>query len=214
MLNSNSHHRIHFFEKLAPHYDLLLDILTFGNYAKFLRKAVKVLAPKRGERVLDLCSGTGRVASWIFQAVGEEGEVTGMDLAQSMIDVAEKRYGKSGNLFFLRKDVTQAWEVKNHFDAIFTSFALHELPEKYRAGVLEQSYSALKGHGRMVIADVHPHPSGMAKFISIIFFLLFERRNLSFFSFPQNEALRKAGFRKVRTFPILGSIFQITLAQR
>ncbi|MBM4305758.1 MAG: methyltransferase type 11, partial [Deltaproteobacteria bacterium] len=69
------HPRKDIFEKIAPYYDLLLDILTFGNYAKFLRKAVKVLGPKRGEKNLDLCSGTGRVASWIVQAVGEEGEV-------------------------------------------------------------------------------------------------------------------------------------------
>jgi SAM-dependent methyltransferase len=76
------HPRKDIFEKIAPHYDLLLGILTFGNYAKFLRKAVKVLGPKRDEKILDLCSGTGRVASWILQAVGEEGEVTGMDITQ------------------------------------------------------------------------------------------------------------------------------------
>ena len=66
----------------------------------------------------------------------------------------------------------------------------------------------------MVIADFHPQPLGMAKFFSLIFFKLFERRNISFLSFPQNETLKRAGFRKVRTFPVLGSVFQITLAQR
>ncbi len=171
------------FEKIAPHYDLLLDILTFGNYAKFLRKAVKVLGPKRGEKILDLCSGTGRVASWILQAVGEKGEVTGMDITQSMIDVAKERYGKSGNLIFLKKDVTQPWEYQNHFDGIFTSFALHELPEKYRLGVLEQSYSALKGKGRMVIADFNPQVSGIARMISLAFFKLFDRILVLFYLF-------------------------------
>jgi demethylmenaquinone methyltransferase/2-methoxy-6-polyprenyl-1,4-benzoquinol methylase len=202
------------FEKIAPHYDLLLDILTFGNYAKFLRKAVKVLGPKRGEKILDLCSGTGRVASWILQAVGEKGEVTGMDITQSMIDVAKERYGKSGNLIFLKKDVTQPWEYQNHFDGIFTSFALHELPEKYRLGVLEQSYSALKGKGRMVIADFNPHVSGIARMISLAFFKLFERGNLNYFDFDQNESLKKVGFKKIKTFSISGGILQITFAHK
>jgi len=208
------HHRTDIFEKLAPYYDLLLDILTFGNYAKFLRKAVKVLGPERGEKILDLCSGTGRVASWILQAVGEKGEVTGMDITQSMIDVARNRYGGSGNLIFLQKDVTQLWEYQNHFDGIFTSFSLHELPEKYRLGVLEQSYSALKGKGRMVIADFNPHVSGKARTISLTFFKLFERGNLNFFGFNQNETLKKVGFKKVKTFSISAGILQITLAHK
>jgi demethylmenaquinone methyltransferase/2-methoxy-6-polyprenyl-1,4-benzoquinol methylase len=208
------HPRKDIFEKIAPHYDLLLDILTFGNYAKFLRKAVKVLGPKRGEKILDLCSGTGRAASWILQAVGEKGEVTGMDITQSMIDVAKERYGKSGNLIFLKKDVTQPWEYQNHFDGIFTSFALHELPEKYRLGVLEQSYSALKGKGRMVIADFNPHVLGTARIISLLFFNLFERGNLNFFDFNQNETFKKVGFKKIKTFSISGGILQITLARK
>ena len=208
------HPRKDIFEKIAPHYDLLLDILTFGNYAKFLRKAVKVLGPKRDEKILDLCSGTGRAASWILWAVGEEGEVTGMDITQSMIDVAKERYGKSGNLIFLQKDVTQPWEYQNHFDGIFTSFALHELPEKYRLSVLEQSYSALKGKGRMVIADFNPHVLGTARIISLIFFKLFERGNLNFFDFNQNESLKKVGFKKVKTFSISAGILQITLAHK
>jgi demethylmenaquinone methyltransferase/2-methoxy-6-polyprenyl-1,4-benzoquinol methylase len=208
------HPRKDIFEKIAPHYDLLLNILTFGNYAKFLRKAVKVLGPKRGEKILDLCSGTGRVASWILQAVGEKGEVTGMDITQSMIDVAKERYGKSGNFIFLQKDVTQPWEYQDHFDGIFTSFALHELPDKYRLGVLEQSYSALKGKGRMVIADFNPHVSGIAKMISLAFFKLFERGNLNFFDFNQNETLKKVGFKKIKTFSISGGILQITFARK
>ena len=207
-------HRIDIFEKVAPYYDLLLGILTFGNYAKFLRKVVKILAPKKGEKILDLCSGTGRAASWILQAVGEKGEVTGMDITQSMIDVAKERYGKSGNLIFLKKDVTQPWEYQNHFDGIFTSFALHELSEKYRLGVLEQSYSALKGKGRMVIADFNPQVSGIAQMISLAFFKLFERGNLNFFDFNQNETLKKVGFKKIKTFSISGGILQITLARK
>lgn len=187
---------------------------TIGNYAKFLSKAVKVLSPQRGEKILDLCSGTGRVSFWILQEVGEEGEVIGMDLAQRMIDVARERYGKSDKLVLLRKDVTQAWEYEDYFDGIFMSFALHELPEKYRLEVLKQSYSALKERGRMVIADFNPYVCGIARTFSLSFFNLFEKGNLTFFDFDQNEALKRAGFTKIRNFPITTDILQITLAQK
>ena len=144
--------------------------------------------------------------------MGDEGEVVGLDITENMVKVAEERYGGVRNLIFLQRDVTKPFGYKNYFDGIFTSFALHELPEKYRPGVLEKSYLALKEGGRMVIADFNPQLSGKSKTISLIFFKLFERDNLNFFSFDQNETLRKVGLKRIRTFPVLASVLQITLA--
>jgi demethylmenaquinone methyltransferase/2-methoxy-6-polyprenyl-1,4-benzoquinol methylase len=206
--------RIHFFEKTAPYYDLLIDILTFGMYARFLKKAVDVLDPKEGEKILDLCSGTGRAASWIAQAVGKDGEVVGMDVAKEMVEVSNDRYGKLGKLTFLQKDVTEPWDYRNYFEGILSTFSLHELPEPERLGAFEKSYFALKEKGRMVIADFNPQVSGWRKSILLAFFKLFEKENLNFFSVDQKEMLRKAGFKTIRTFLVLSKIFQITVAHK
>lgn len=207
-----THQRIHFFETIAPCYDLLLDIFTFGNYVSFLKRAVDILAPDQGENLLDLCSGTGRAASWMADAVGTEGKVIGMDLSKNMIEVARHRYGNSGHLIFLLQDVTQSWKYQDFFDGIFTSFSIHELPGKYREDVFRQSYLALKARGRMVIADFNPQVSGMARLLSLLFFKLFERRNLNFFDFQQNETLKRIGFKRIKTFSVFGGVLQITLA--
>jgi ubiquinone/menaquinone biosynthesis C-methylase UbiE len=207
-------HRLDFFGKSAPYYDTILDLLTFKQYAGFQKRAVEVLAPRSGEKILDLCSGTGRVASWIATDVGDAGEVVGLDITESMVKIAKKRYGGLRNMIFLQRDVTKPWEYQNYFDGIFTSFALHELPEKKRLGALEHSFRALKERGRMVIVDFNPQVSGRGKTILLAFFKLFERDNLNFFSFDQNELLKKVGFKKIETFPVLAGMFQITLAQR
>ena len=175
---------------------------------------MEVLAPQSGEKILDLCSGTGRVASWIAQAVGKEGEVVGMDISKRMVEVAKRRYGGLKKVVFLHKDVTKPWQYQNYFDGIFTSLAIHELPEKKRLGALEHSFRALKKKGRMVIADFNPKVSGIGKIIILAFFKLFERGNLSFLSFDQTEVLKKVGFKRIKTFPVLAGMFQITLAQR
>jgi demethylmenaquinone methyltransferase/2-methoxy-6-polyprenyl-1,4-benzoquinol methylase len=214
VLTLNTHQRIDFFGKSAPYYDIILDLLTFGQYAKFLKRGVEILAPQKGERILDLCSGTGRVASWMVQAVGDEGEVLGIDISKSMVDVAKKRYGGLKKVIFLNKDATKPWDYQNYFDGIFTSYALHELPEKKRLGALEHSCLALKEKGRMVIADFNPQVSGIGKAILLPFFKLFERDNLNFFWFDQNEMLKKVGFKKISNFPVLAGMFQITLAHR
>jgi len=207
-------HRIDFFEKSAPYYDTILNLLTFGQYPMFQKRAMEVLAPKPGEKILDLCSGTGRVASWMAHAVGSDGEVVGMDISKSMVGWSEKRYGGLNKVMFLCQDVTKPWEYQNYFDGIFTSFAIHELPEKKRLAAFEHSYLALKEKGRVLIADFNPQVSGNSKTISLIFFKLFERDNLNFFSFDQSEVLKKVGFKRIRTFPVWGNIFQITLAHR
>ena len=131
-----------------------------------------------------------------------------------MVEVAKRKYEGLKRVVFLNKDVTKPWEYQNYFDGIFTSYAIHELPEKKRLGVLEHSYLALKEKGRMVIADFNPQVSGIRKTILLAFFKLFERENLNFFSFDQNEVLKKVGFKKIRTFPVLGGIFQITLTHK
>ena len=211
---SKSHPRIDFFEKAAPYYDILIDFITFGFYVRFLKRAVEILSPKNGEKILDLCSGTGRVASWIARAVGGEGEVIGMDIAKSMVGVAKKRYGGLENLIFQQKDVTGSWEYQSRFDGIFISFALHELPEAERFGVLDKAYRALKEGGRLVMADFNPHASGIGKLILLPFFKLFERGNLNFFSFDQNKTLSEVGFRKTESISVLSKIVQITLAHK
>jgi len=211
-MSSDSYQRKDFFSKIAPYYDILLDLPTFGLYAKFLRKAIETLDPKKGEKILDLCLGTGRAASWMAQAVGEKGEVIGMDISKNMVEVARKRYGGLENVVFIQKDVTESWVYQNYFDGIFTSFALHELPESERSGALEQSYLALKERGRLVIAEFNPQISGMRKTLLLVFFKLFERENLNFFLFDQNEVLQRVGFKGIKVFPVLAGILQISLA--
>ena len=214
MLARDPFPRISFFEKSAPYYDLALDLLTFGQYAQFQKRAIKVLGPEKGEKILDLCSGTGRAASWMVTAVGDTGEVVGLDITESMVKVAKEGYGGIKNLVFLQRDVTKPFGYQSYFDGIFTSFSVHELPEARRLEALAHSYLALKEEGRMVIADFNPQVSGAGKAVLVVISKLFERENFNFFSFEQNEILKKEGFVEVETFPVLAGMFQITLAQK
>ncbi|NWF92184.1 MAG: class I SAM-dependent methyltransferase [Syntrophaceae bacterium] len=211
---SQDWNRVDFFEKIASSYDTILDLLSIGLYRRFLRKAVEILAPGKGERILDICSGTGRVASWMAQAVGSGGEIVGMDMAAGMVEVAKSRYGGLTNTLFLQKDVTEPWGYQNYFDGIFASFSLHEIGETERPRVIQQSFMALKEKGRMVIADFNPQLSGIRRILLLIFFKLFERENLDFLSLKLEEILERAGFRRIQTFPVLSGLFLITIVYR
>jgi ubiquinone/menaquinone biosynthesis C-methylase UbiE len=62
--------------------------LASGIADPFSRVLLEHAAPKRGERVLDLASGTGSVARQVAPIVGPEGAVIGIDVSPAMLDVA------------------------------------------------------------------------------------------------------------------------------
>jgi demethylmenaquinone methyltransferase/2-methoxy-6-polyprenyl-1,4-benzoquinol methylase len=213
-MSSDLNRRGALFSKVASNYDSFLDLVTFGTYAKFLKQAVRVLAPVKEERVLDLGSGTGRAAFWISQLVGEHGVVVGMDKAEGMVDSAKKQYGGSKSLVFIKQDMTRTWSYRNPFDGIFLSFSLHELPESGRKRTLEQSCQALSEKGRIVIADFNPQITGWKRALLQGFFQIFERPNRSFLNFRQKEVLREIGFQRIKFAYVLGGLLQITLAYK
>ena len=50
------------FEQIAPRYDQLNDLLSFGLHRLWKRQAVAWLQPRPGQQLLDLCCGTGDLA--------------------------------------------------------------------------------------------------------------------------------------------------------
>lgn len=86
---------------------------------------------RSGMRVLDLGSGTGYPALLAAQTVGATGIVTGIDLAEQMLDAARRKTVslKLSNTTFRTGDVTTLPYETASFDAVTTRFCLMFLPE-------------------------------------------------------------------------------------
>lgn len=133
-------------------------------------------APLRpGDRVLDLCCGTGLDAFLAADAVGDGGEVVGVDVADGMLaqlrarlEEEEKKQaalvgpGRRGRIKTVRHDVTdldglasEAGVERGSFDAILCSCAFVLLREPAR--VVAHWREFLKPGGVMVIDVTHEH---------------------------------------------------------
>jgi trans-aconitate methyltransferase len=100
-----------------------------------------LLAPKPGERILDLGCGTGQLTAKIADAGAS---VLGLDASPDMIGQARQNYPR---LQFKLEDAT-ATQFQSEFDAVFSNAALHWMLDA--AAVAKNIARALKPGGRFV----------------------------------------------------------------
>lgn len=108
---------------------------------RYGEELIKLLAPRAGERILDLGCGTGHLTNQIA-AVGAE--VIGIDKSTTMIEEARRLYP---NLRFELADATD-FHFDQPLDAVFSNAAIHWM--KDQASVARCIWEALKPGGRFV----------------------------------------------------------------
>src|SRR6187397_3108476 len=76
------------FGRIAPRYDLINDLQSFGLHRLWKRRVVRMARILPNQKALDVCCGTGDIA---FNLAKAGAEVVGLDFTQSMLNVAERR---------------------------------------------------------------------------------------------------------------------------
>lgn len=111
-------------------------VYTYGQ------SLVELLAPKSGERILDIGCGSGQLTATIAESGAE---VFGIDNAASMIEDAQQRYP---DITFGVKDASNFY-FDQKFDALFSNAALHWVSDQ--AGAAQCMYENLRKGGRLVL---------------------------------------------------------------
>jgi len=141
------------FAAIAPRYDLINDLQSFGLHRIWKHRLVKLAAPKPGLKALDVCCGTGDVA---FALAGRGAEVTGLDFSEPMLAVARKREGRSPKSEvrspkFLRGDAQHIPFPDQSFDVVTVSYGLRNL-SSWEQG-LSEMWRVAKPEGRLLVLD-------------------------------------------------------------
>ena len=63
------------FDSVAPKYDLMNDVLSFGMHRLWKRYAIRKADVARGMKILDLAAGTADLSLKFAELVGRDGEV-------------------------------------------------------------------------------------------------------------------------------------------
>ena len=108
---------------------------------RFGESLVELLAPRSGERILDLGCGPGQLTN----KIAEHGAtVVGLDSSPEMIGQARQNFPK---LHFVLRNAT-ALEFEDEFDAIFSNAALHWILDA--EALAKGMFRALRNGGRLV----------------------------------------------------------------
>ena len=93
------------FARVAPRYDLVNAIMTFGRHRAWKRKAARLSGLGTGDCVLDIGCGTGDLMLAANEVVGRKGLAVGVDICEPMLRAAVERHPElSGRVVLARAE--------------------------------------------------------------------------------------------------------------
>lgn len=121
-----------------------------GIRASLTDKMIEMLTLKGGELILDLATGTGRVARPLSKAM-KSGQIIGVDQAFAMLDVGHQHKDPIEHYLQSAGEADKLPFKSNTFDRAFVSFSLHHFGNA--DGVVSEVLRVLKPAGRFVVLD-------------------------------------------------------------
>jgi demethylmenaquinone methyltransferase/2-methoxy-6-polyprenyl-1,4-benzoquinol methylase len=145
---------IQHFNSVARHYDFMNTLLSFGIHYAWKRAAVRMLKLAPGDRILDVCGGTGDLAILAARSVGPAGRVIIYDINRAMIqagmhkvidtDLANRLGHIQGNAEFISFP-------DRHFDTAMVGFGIRNVTHMKKG--FEEMYRVLKPGGKLMCLE-------------------------------------------------------------
>src|SRR5215212_1351847 len=100
-------------------------------WGRYGRQTVERLQLAPGERVLDVCCGSGASAIPAAEIVGPSGSVVGVDLAENLLALARSKAKARGlnNIEFRSGDMTQLPFAEDSFNVVVCVFGIFFVPD-------------------------------------------------------------------------------------
>lgn len=146
-------------KKTAHAYNTAADLFdhpanTF--WSRFGNNTIERLGLREGDRVLDVCSGTGASALPDARKVGPDGQVVAVDLAEKLLARAAKKAKADGleNLEFRVDDMLALGYPDGYFNAVVCVFGIFFVPDM--AGTIKELWRQIRPGGQLAITTWGP----------------------------------------------------------
>ncbi len=142
------------FDSVAHVYDAMNSLLSFGIHHAWKRASVRMLGLRPGERVLDVCGGTGDLARLAARRTGPRGRVVIYDINRAMIAAGRPKLAGSPLADRIRHVQGDAEEIAfpaGSFDAVMVGFGIRNVTHM-RRGFAEMNRVLVPG-GRLLCLE-------------------------------------------------------------
>ncbi len=133
-----------FWDRVAWVYDIFANIINRKANRKLCAVAESFLLPE--DEVLECACGTGLLSGVIARKCKS---LTATDFSEKMLQRAEKKYRKYGNVKFEQANILQLAYPDEAFDVVVAANVIHLLEEPYKA--LRELDRVCRRGGRMII---------------------------------------------------------------
>jgi demethylmenaquinone methyltransferase / 2-methoxy-6-polyprenyl-1,4-benzoquinol methylase len=142
------------FDRIARKYDLMNTLLSFGIHYLWKRTAIKLLGLAPGERVLDVCGGTGDLSVSAVKRVGPAGRVILYDINRAMIDAGRGKFtnGKARkHILCVQGDAERISFPSESFDVVMVGFGIRNVTHMDEG--FREMHRVLKPGGRFMCLE-------------------------------------------------------------
>lgn len=140
------------FDAIAPRYDFLNRLLSFGLHRGWRRKAVSFLAEKRGGLMLDIAAGSGDVSFELLSL--EPSRVVATDFAPAMLEVLKRKLNGHAGRGRIEVVICDALHLPFQdllFDGAIVAFGIRNFAD--REAALSEMFRVLAPDGISVILE-------------------------------------------------------------
>jgi ubiquinone/menaquinone biosynthesis C-methylase UbiE/protein-S-isoprenylcysteine O-methyltransferase Ste14 len=147
-------------------YDLALRwvLLPFGGERSFRREMTSALDFAPGERVLDLCCGTGSSSAALRERAGSSCRLVGADLSRGQLSRAARKK-ECRPILLVEANAARTPFASASFDCVVIPHALHEMPRETRIAVLGEARRLTRHDGRVAVLELDDPPSRVRKIL-------------------------------------------------
>lgn len=148
------------FTRVASKYDVMNDLMSMGIHRIWKDAMMDWLAPRPGQRLLDVAGGTGDVAFRFLKRAGVGAQASVLDLTESMLQEGRKRAEAerlADALDWVVGDAMALPFADNAFDVYTISFGIRNVTRIPDA--LREAYRVLRPGGRLMVLEFSQLPN-------------------------------------------------------
>lgn len=209
------------FNQIAPRYDLLNRMISFGTDQRWRKKVIGFFPKKTGLRYCDIGTGTGDLLLTAIDCLGVDQfkACVGVDLADQMLEKARSKAKRFQLPQFIHGSALDLPFWNHTFDVATMAFSIRNVSSPEKA--LRELYRVLDTHGRAIILEFSLPQNELIRKGYLVYFRsilprigglisgnysAYQYLNSSVEAFPYGDAfldlMKKVGFTSVQAIPL------------